>query len=90
MRRLVSSMQMKRVELRARDLHQPLQTGVNTSGECEEIVYAARHVTHSLRPNNSHALLQVDLQNGFNLVSWKAFLKQVHVQFPDLYEWVAY
>lgn len=45
-RRLVSSMQMKRVELRERELLQPLQGGVATPGECEAIVHAARHVTH--------------------------------------------
>lgn len=61
-----------------------------TSDACEAVVHAASLVTHSLGHENYHGLLQVDVQNAFNLISRKVLLKQTRVHFPDLYKWVAY
>ncbi len=89
-RRLISSLLLTRNSEIARNILAPLQIGVAASGGCEAAVHAVRDLVHRYGHVNRIALLQVDLQNTFNLVSRAAFLRETRLQMLDLYKWVQY
>lgn len=83
-RSLVSAFLTTRVGSQAQQFLEPIHLGVKTRAGREAIVHAARPFLHSHGKQATHALLQVDLANAFNLVSRSASLKATCKNFPEL------
>lgn len=73
-RRIVSSLLMRRVSTQAQEFLEPIQVRVATGGGTEAIVHATWLLANRFGQDNSRAVLQVDLRNAFNLVNRQALM----------------
>lgn len=90
LRRMISSILMKRVAAAAQEVLEPLQVGVCSKGGGEAIIHAVRRLITDFEGQADMGLLQVDLKNAFNLVDRSSFMTPVQGKFPELFPWVRY
>lgn len=90
LRRLFSSCLMSSVKQGARTYLQPFQLGIATPRGVEGMIHAARRAVAAHGSTGQYAMLSVDLQNAFSLVSRPAVLHETLARFPQLYRWVYY
>ena len=89
LRRLASKVAAAEVSSDAADLLRPTQLAVGIRNGCESIVHAlASLVANKDIPWEEKCILQVDLQNAFNLVNREAIFHQVRRHFPGLSAYV--
>ena len=89
LRRLTSKGISYAVAGRASQLLRPQQFGVGVRGGCEGIVHATRATLEDQEvPQEEKYVLQVDLDNGFNLIDREAMFILVRRHFPDIAPWV--
>jgi hypothetical protein len=88
-RRLVSKCIAYAVAARAAAFLRPYQFGVGVRGGCEGIIHATRILQGDEEvPDGSKWLVQVDLQNAFNLVDRSKMFEEVRRHMPDISHWV--
>jgi hypothetical protein len=77
--------------LAAAERLKPLQMGVKVAGGCEAVIHAANALFHDNSINASDKwILQVDMQNAFNLVDRETIFKEVGQHHPEMAAWVEY
>lgn len=86
--RIVSSLFMSRVTKAAQNFLEPLQFWVATKGGTEAIIHAVRKLVKQHGDDCNFGVLQVDLENAFNLVKHQAIMSVVRFVIPELYHWV--
>ncbi len=87
---LVSSMQLQLVIARAKKILAPIQQGVAVPGGIEAATHAVRALAWEHRDDDGLALLQIDLQNAFNVANRAAVRHEVRMNLPSLRRWVTY
>ena len=75
---------------KASQFFNPFQFGVACPAGTEKIVHKLRQVIEDNLNNGDFAILKVDMQNAFNLVSQEAVLHQCAIHFPYLLPWVTW
>ncbi len=90
LRRLVSSLLLRRVAGKAHQYLSPLQTVVATPGGIEATAHAITDLIQQHGASADIALLQIDLANAFNLINMHAILHEIHTHLPELLRWTVY
>jgi len=90
LRRMTSSIARARVKEQTLQLLAPHNVGVSVRSGGEAVIHAIRDLTEQLGNDPNYALLQIDLSNAFNLVSRRAFRREVAVHLPQISPWVEY
>ena len=90
MRRLTSSIALKRFQGKAAQLLYLHQFGVATRNEGETIIYAVRKWAHDKEGNSSYGLLQIDLEKALNKVRRRVMIREVERHLPKISLWVRY
>ena len=89
LRRLSSKTCASEVSPRAAEILKPHQLAVGVRYGCESIVHALTSlITNEEISWEEKCILQVDLQNAFNLVSREEIFRQVRAHFPELSAYV--
>jgi hypothetical protein len=69
----------------------PLQLGVKVRNGCEAVIHSFSTIMHSTSvPLEDRCILQIDLQNAFNVIDRSLFLEQTCEHFPSLSAWAEY
>ncbi len=91
LRRLVSKLGLSKVRQKAAEVLSPLQVGVGVRHGAEATIHGFNRALYDeeLTPHES-ALVLVDFENAFNMVSRQAFIDAVYEFFPQLAKWVFY
>ena len=90
LRRLVAAIALSRITEKVKQHVGPHQVGVCTKGGAEATIHAVRDLVNQLGHKPDVALLQIDLNNAFNRVSRRAFIRETTKHFPELTPWVTY
>ena len=90
LRRLVSKYAGYLLKHKAEDCFQPFQFGVACPGGSEKIIHCLRQCVISHKSDLDFGVLNVDMQNTFNLVSRQAILDECLANFPELLPWVVW
>ena len=89
-RRLASKCCCAVVAADARSLLAPRQVGVGVPGGAEATVHAVRSCVEEMQNRGDKLMLKVDFKNAFNSVNRQAFLDEVRLHFPQIYNWVSF
>ena len=75
---------------KATDFVVPFQFGVTCPGGTEKIIHRLRQIVEDHWHDSDCAILKIDKQNAFNIVSQDTVLKQCAIHFPELLPWVSW
>ena len=84
-RRLASKCACNVVKEKASDFFSPFQFGVACPRGSEKIIHNLREVLKQHWSDPDFAVIKIDMQNAFNLVSRDAVLQQCLMHFPEIY-----
>jgi len=88
MRRLVGKCLLASVKDDAKELLEPWQVGVGTSGGCEAVVHVCRRWLAQHRDDTDRVLAQIDIKNAFNSLDRQEILAACREFFPTITPWV--
>ena len=75
---------------KASDFFSPFQFGVACPRGSEKIIHNLREVLEQHWSDPDFAVIKIDMQNAFNLVSRDAVLQQCLMHFPEIYPWTSW
>ena len=90
LRRLASKCACNVVKEKASDFFSPFQFGVACPRGSEKIIHNLREVLEQHWSEPDFAVIKIDMQNAFNLVSRDAVLQQCFMHFPEIYQWTSW
>ena len=90
LRRLAGKCACALTKEKATEFFAPFQFGVACPGGTEKIIHRLRQTVEDHWQDADFAVLKIDIQNAFNLVSRDAVLKQYAIHFPELLPWVSW
>ena len=90
LRRLAGKCACALTKEKATEFFAPFQFGVACPGGTEKIIHRLRQTVEDHWQDADFAVLKIDMQNAFNLVSRDAVLKQCAIHFPELLPWVSW
>ena len=89
-RRLASKCACNVVKEKASDFFSPFQFGVACPRGSEKIIHNLREVLEQHWSDPDFAVIKINMQNAFNLVSRDAVLQQCLMHFPEIYPWTSW
>ena len=89
-RRLASKCACNVVKEKASDFFGPFQLGVACPRGSEKIINNLREVLEQHWSDPDFAVIKIDMQNAFSLVSRDAVLQQCFSHFPEIYPWTCW
>ena len=89
-RRLFSKVACRSVIVSMKNYLSPLQLGVRTPNGCEMIIHGLSACIEKCGANPNIAMLKIDFENAFNLVSRDAIFSRVRAICPSISAWVEY
>ena len=89
-KRLASKCACNVVKEKASDFFSPFQFGVACPRGSEKIIHYLREVLEQHWNEPDFAIIKIDMQNAFNLVSRDAVLQQCFMHFPEIYPWTSW
>ena len=90
LRRLAGKCACALTKEKATDFFAHFQFGVACPGGTEKIIHRLRQTVEDHWHDSDFAILKIDMQNAFNLVSRDTVLKQCAIHFPELLPWVSW